>query len=400
MAELVAVEAARVLAGDAAVLAAGAGPQLARHAAPRRTRLLRSFPMPYDLPHTPVALIGAGPIGLETAVRLKQAGVEYLHFEKGQIASTIMWYPPGTTYFSSPERISIAGIPIQSHNQAKTTKEQYIAYLRSVAMAHRLDVRTYEPVTSIERGPGSGFILHTRSNTGDHAYRADRIVFATGDMARPRLLNIAGEDLPHVSHYFDDPHVYYNKKVLIVGGKNSAAEAALRCYHAGAHVTMSYRRAEFDEKRIKYWILPELQGRIRRGEIACHYNTVPRAITPSHVTLRHESGKADAGSDGAGRVREVEADFVLLLTGYLADQTLLEMAGVELKGGRQAPSFDLDTMETDVPGVYVAGTATAGTQERYRVFIENCHIHADRIAAALTDAPPPARPPSFALPES
>ncbi|HEX9637484.1 MAG TPA: NAD(P)-binding domain-containing protein [Acidobacteriota bacterium] len=206
-----------------------------------------------------------------------------------------------------------------------------------------------------------------------------------------RILGIPGEELPHVSHYFDEPHRYFRQRLLIVGGKNSAAEAALRCYHAGARVTLSYRGAELPPKSVKYWLLPELLGRIQRGEIACHYRTAPKAISPTHVTLER--------FDGGGAI-EVEADFVLLLTGYVADPTLLRLAGVELAGADGAPVFDPKTMETNVPGLYVAGTVTAGTQHSYKIFIENCHIHARRIAAALSGAPPPPDAAPIAVPET
>jgi len=345
-----------------------------------------------DPMHTPLALVGAGPIGLEMAVALRRADLDCVHFDKGQVASTIEWFPPGMTFFSSNDRIAIAGAPLQTLNQSKCTKEQYLAYLRSVAMQFELPIRTHEAVTAIAPLTTGGFEMTTRNAAGEHAWRADKIILATGDMDRPRLLHIPGEDLPHVDHYFHDPHTYFRKRVLIVGGKNSAAEAALRCYHAGAHVTLCYRRPAFEAERIKYWILPELLGRIDRGEIACHYAATPESITPTHARLR------PTGPEGAPV--EVEADFVLLLTGYEADMRLFEMAGAELIGDRQRPKLDERTMQTSVPGLYAAGTATAGTQASFKVFIENCHVHVDRILAHLTGAPPPPVPQPIARPES
>jgi thioredoxin reductase (NADPH) len=335
-----------------------------------------------------VALIGAGPIGLEVAYELKRAGIDYLHIDKSQIGSTIAWFPEQMTFFSSTDRIALAGVPIQTPGQRKCTKEEYLAYLRSFAQAFDLDVRTYEEVTSLEPGP-DGFLLRTRSAAGEHEISAAKVILATGDMDRARRLGVPGEDLPHVDHYFRDPHPYFRRQLLVVGGRNSAAEAALRCWHAGAEVAISYRRGAFDERSVKYWLLPELVGRIRRREIGCHYETEPVAITPTHVTLRRGE-----------ETFEVPADFVLLLVGYEADTKLLEMAGVELAGAERAPVHDRKTMETNVPGVFVAGTATAGSQQRYSVFIENCHVHAQRIVAALTDAPPPPEPPPLTEPES
>jgi len=337
---------------------------------------------------TDVALIGAGPIGIEVACALKRAGIDYLHFDKGQIASTIGWFPEQMTFFSSTDRIALAGIPIHTVGQTKCTKEQYLAYLRTVVSACDLEVRSFEEVRSI-RNDGDGFTLRTLTAAGEHEYRAGRVVVATGDMARPRKLGIPGEDLPHVAHLFIEPHRYFRRRLLIVGGKNSAVETALRCWHAGVDVALSYRRDAFDKRHVKYWLLPELIGRIRRGEIECHYESEPVAISKTHVTLRR--GGVDL---------EVAADFVLFQVGFEADMTLLADAGVSLDPVSQAPRFDRQTMETDVSGLFVAGTATAGTQQSYTVFIETCHIHAHRILAALRGDPPPPDPPPLSRPES
>jgi thioredoxin reductase (NADPH) len=337
-----------------------------------------------SVPEPRVAVVGAGPIGLEVAWALKRAGIDYVQFDKGQIASTIAWFPENMTFFSSTDRIAIAGVPIQVPGQRKCTKEEYLAYLRTVVQTHDLDVRTYEEVEDIAR-EGEGFRL--RTTRGE--YRVREVVLAVGDMARPRRLGVPGEELPHVHHRFVDPHPYFRKKLLVVGGKNSAVEAALRCWHAGADVALSYRRDAFDKRSVKYWLLPELLGRIRRGEIACHYETVPVGFRAGVATLRRGDEEFD-----------VEADFVLCLVGFEPDQRLFEMAGVPRHGEGGAPVFDETTMETGAPGIYVAGTATAGAQQTYSVFIETCHVHAQRIVAALTGAPPPAAPPPPGPPES
>ena len=329
------------------------------------------------------AIVGAGPIGLEVAWELKRAGIDrVVHFDRSQIASTIHWFPTEMTFFSSADRIAICGIPIQTPGQRKCTKEEYLAYLRTVAQARDLPVRTYEAVTGIVRD-GDGFALTT---TRDRV-RARRVVLATGDMTRPRHLDVPGADLPHVHHRFDDPHAYFRRRLLVVGGKNSAVEAALRCWHAGVDVALSYRGAAFPEKSVKYWLLPELKGRIYRGEIGAHMETVPVEIREGSVTLARGDQRFD-----------VDADFVLPMIGFEMDTTLFELAGVTLDGTR--PVHDPATMETDVPGVFVAGTATAGSQRTYTLFIENCHIHATRIAAAITGAPPPPDPPPLRVPES
>src|SRR5829696_4186115 len=239
---------------------------------------------------TDVAIIGAGPIGLELAVALKRAGFRYLHFDAKQIGYTVSWFAPQTRFFSSNERIAIAGVPLQTVDGGKCTREQYLTYLRTVVQQFDLDVRTYEPVVGIDRvrtgtGTGAGFTLTTRPAGGERRYRANRVVLVTGGTDRPRRLDVPGEDLPHVNHYFDDPHKYFRKRVLVVGGKNSAVEAALRCHHAGAHVSLSYRRAKLPHKSIKYWLLPEINGLTDAGRIKAYYGTVPTRITPTHVQL-------------------------------------------------------------------------------------------------------------------
>lgn len=334
-----------------------------------------------------VAIIGAGPIGLELAVVLKHAGVDYVQFDAGQIGQTITWFPRQLRFFSSPERIAIAGVPLLTADQSKVTREDYLAYLCGVATQFDLRVRTYEQVTHIERtGANGGFTLRTNRLGEQHTHRAKYLVLAIGDLHRPRKLNIDGEDLPNVSHYFHEPHRYFRQQLLIVGGRNSAAEAAIRCWRAGAQVSLSYRRTEFDEKAIKYWILPELRSLIKAGGIKFYPGTTPTRITPRFVSLAPSHTKAQ---DTGPRGLEVNADFVLLLTGYEMDPALFEMAGVELSGENHDPRLDPQTMQTNVPGLFVAGTAVAGTQVRFKLFIENCHPHVSRIAKAITGHGPP-----------
>ena len=350
---------------------------------------------------TDVAVIGAGPIGLELAVALRRAGIEYLHFDAKQIGYTISWFPPDTRFFSSNERIAIAGVPLQTADQSKATREEYLAYLRGVVEQFDLEVNTYEPVVGIERGDGQ-FLISTQPVGRRRRYRARRIVLCTGGTDHPRRLNIPGEDLPHVSHYFQDPHKYFRKRLLVVGGKNSAVETALRCHHAGAHVSLSYRRPQLDQRSIKYWLLPEINTLIESGRVGGLFGTIPTEITPTHVTLAPwRQGEAGSGNgESVPNPLKAEFDFVLLQIGYEQDTTLLELAGVELRGECRAPVYNEMTMETNVPGVYVAGTVTGGTQDKYRVFIENCHIHVGRIVAALTGAAPPAAAQAYARPES
>jgi thioredoxin reductase (NADPH) len=321
---------------------------------------------------TDVAVIGAGPIGIELAVALKLAGVDYLHFDAKQIGYTISWFAPQTKFFSSNERIAIAGVPLMTADQSKATREEYLAYLRTVVTQFDLKINTYEPLIGMTRR-GNDFVLTTRSSGGERTVHAKHVVLVTGGTDHPRRLNIPGEDLPHVSAYFRDPHEYFGKRLLIIGGKNSAVEAALRCHNAGAIVSMSYRREILPEKSIKYWLLPEINGFIQSGRITGHFQSEPTRITPTHVTLCRR-----------GEHFDVPADFVLLLIGYTQDNKLFKLAGIDLSGDCGAPIYNDQSMETNVPGVYVAGTAVGGTQDKYRVFIENCHVHVDRIVGALT----------------
>lgn len=351
---------------------------------------------------TDVVIVGAGPIGLEVAAGLKAAGVDYQQIEAGAIGSTIQWWGPGTRFFSSPERIAIAGVPLVTPNEDKASREQYLAYLRQVVGVHGLEISTYCRVVEAQRSSADrgGFELtivpsdHGVGGPAEQArrargaawtgqsrvVRAQRVVLAIGDMQVPRLLGIAGEDLAHVSHYLGETHEYFGQRVLIVGGKNSAVEAAIRLYRAGARVTLSYRGTEFDASRIKYWLLPEIRWLIEHGRIAWEPGTQPVAIRTGEVDLR--------GADG--RIETVQADRVLLLTGYEQDPAMFEALGVELVGDAQRPGLDRSRMETSVPGVFVCGTATAGNQPRARVFIENSHSHVARIVAAITGGQPPA----------
>lgn len=344
-----------------------------------------------------VAIVGAGPIGLELAVSLKRASIDYLHFEARQIGYTMSWWAPQMKFFSSNERIAIAGVPLLTPDESKATREQYLAYLRGVVTQFDLKVNTYEPVVGIDPVPGDGFVLTTRPAAGERTWRVDRVVLVTGGTDHPRKLNVPGEGLPHVEHYFRDPHQYFGQRLLIVGGKNSAVETALRCYHAGAHVAISYRRAELPTKNIKYWLTPEITGLIDNKRIAFYPQTIPTRITPSHVTLaRCTSDFQPCGTD----TFDVPADFVLAQIGYEQDTRLFEIAGLELSGSCRAPVFDPKTMQSSVPGIYVAGTAVGGTQDKYSVFLENCHVHVDRIVAQLTGRAVEERVMEYSRPES
>ncbi len=313
-----------------------------------------------------IAVIGAGPIGLELAVALKQASLDYIHLDAGPIGTTMTWYPLEMLFHSSADRLAISGVPIQVPDQQKPKREEYLAYLRAVAQQFALEIRLYERVTLARRLDDGTFELQTTKGS----YHVDKIVLAIGAMHGPRLLGIPGEDLPHVSHYFHEPHAYFGTRLLIIGGRNSAVEAAIRCQRAGADVTVSYRGPEIDPS-VKFWLLPEIRGMIRDGRVRFLPSTRP-------VEIRERSVVFDAGD-------ELPFDFVLALTGYRQDPTLFELLGVDLQGDARKPRYDETTMETNVPGVFVAGTAISGSpEERVRVIVEDCHVHVPRIVAALT----------------
>lgn len=346
-------------------------------------------------PETDVLVVGAGPIGLECARRLRQGGVSALVLDAGEIGATFGWWAPNTRFFSSPERLAICGVPLLTSDQGKCTGEAYADYLRGVVQQFSLPVRTFERVVRIRRADDGRFEALTTASThgvggpaeasraedarppAARLYRAQHVVLAIGNMHRPRLLGIEGEGLPHVSHFFRGPHRHFGRRVLIVGGKNSAVEAALRCWRAGANVTLSYRGDRLDEQRVKYWLRPEIEWLIGRGEIAWLPRTTPTRITPDRVTLRATDG----------RESQTDADDVLLMTGYVQDSTLFEQLGLELVGPTRRPRLD-EHHQASTPGVFVAGTACAGSMTRATVFIETAHVHAERIAERILHGGP------------
>jgi len=332
---------------------------------------------------TDIAIIGAGPIGIELAIALQRAGADYCLIEAKQIGDAFSQWPPHTHFYSTPEHVALAGVPVHNVDQLPINGEQYLAYLRTLVETFDLNLLLYEPVTGIEP-TAERFDLHTNPRTGPRTICANKVVIASGGMAGPRRLNIPGEDLPHVTHYFPGPHPYFRTQLLIVGGRNSALEAALRCWRAGAQVSISYRRPDLDFDIIKPHLAMDMGDRLRKGEINFLPSTIPVEITSSHVML----ATTENGRTPVGDPVEHQTDFVLLATGFVADMSLFEKAGVTLVGSEQAPLFDNATMETDVPGLFVAGTAAAGTQSRFKSFISTSHDHVAKIVKALTGQVP------------
>ncbi|MEM8757322.1 MAG: NAD(P)-binding domain-containing protein [Planctomycetota bacterium] len=333
-------------------------------------------------------VVGAGPIGIEVHAALRAAGASVRHIEAGAIGHTMTWWAPKTTFFSSPERISVCGIPLAVPGQAKATGDDYVEYLVGVVRQLGLPIETFRRVTDIRKADRGFDVAIARSSegVGGQASINDRqaaepvetiattnVILCSGNMHGPRMVEIPGEGLPHVSHYLADPLRYVARKVLIVGGKNSAVEAAIRLHRAGASVTVAHRQPDFDDARVKPWLLPELRWLIDKGRIRYEPSAVPVSIDADRSTFERD-----------GTAFEIGADDVLLLTGYVQDQSLFDRLGLERLGDEHRPRFDRETMQTSVPGVYVAGTACGGSQRRARVFIENSHVHADRICRAIT----------------
>ena len=320
-----------------------------------------------------VGIVGAGPIGLATAAELLRRGRSVVIFDKGPIGRTIGWYPRGMRFNSSASNLELLEMPVPAADGDKPTREEYLAYLRGFVRYFGVEANTYEEVLRIAGDKGN-FVIHTRKQTGkESAYDCRRVVLAIGSNEFPRQLDLPGEDLPHVSHYFIDPHTYHGQRVVIVGGRNSAAEAAIRLTHLGAKVTLVHRRPEIDTSHFKYWIGPELMGMISRGRITAHLDARVSKIDREAVTFVRSDG-----SEG-----KVECDFVLLLVGYIPDYRLVDQLGLATQGEQRAPIFNADTLESSRAGIFCAGTIVAGDQNPYRVFIENALHHPKLIADAI-----------------
>ena len=320
-----------------------------------------------------IGIIGAGPLGVELAVELKRNNLDFLHFDKGQVCQAIYDYPINAHFFSSSERIEIAGIPIQTPGQQKCSREIYLSYMRMVVGQYHLAINTFEEVTEIQITE-EGFSLKTISNRGEQYYFVRFLVLATGGTSYPRQLNVSGENLPHVSAKLEDVHKYFQKKVAIIGGKNSAVEGALRCFHARAseiHIITTH--ANFDPSEVKYWLLPELLGCIRHHQIYAHYNSHVKKITSTQLFLENPIHSEVS----------IEADFVIKAIGFEANMDLFKRLFIPLSADQEVPEYDHLTMETKIPNVFALGTVIGGTQRKYRVFIENCHDHVYKILKCI-----------------
>jgi thioredoxin reductase (NADPH) len=316
-----------------------------------------------------LAIIGAGPIGLEAAIQAKRASLSYVVLEKGCIVNAIYHYPTYMTFFTTSERLEIGGHPFVTATD-KPTRKEALDYYRKVVQNEALEVRLYTQVTGIAKG-ADGFRLETRNRSGqDRPVNSKMVALATGYFDNPIRLGIPGEEREHVSHYYTESHAFYGRKVTIVGAGSSAADAALDLYRGGAEVTLVHRGEGFRHS-LKYWIRPNLENRVKEGSIKVHFNTLVREITQDAVIAEKD-----------GSVFKIPTDQTFLLTGYFASPELLQGAGVKLEPQTQAAELNEDTFETNVPGFYVIGSAGSGTQTS-DIFIENGLVHVEKALAAM-----------------
>lgn len=319
----------------------------------------------YDL-----VIIGGGPIGLACGLEAKKAGLNYIILEKGPLVNSIYNYPVNMTFFSTSERLEIDGIPFVSNN-AKPTRSEALEYYRRVATSGGLQINLFEEVSFV-RKLEEGFEV----TTPKQQYYTANIIICTGFYDIPFLLNVPGEDLPKVRHYYRDPHFYAFEKVLVVGAANSAVDAALETWRKGAEVTMVIKGDHISD-RVKYWVKPDIDNRITEGSVKAYFNSTIVAIQERSVDIQTPEG-----------IVSVANDWVIAMTGYQPNLNFLSMLGVELSGdGVRKPTYSEETHETNVPGIYLAGVICGG-MNTHRLFIENSRVHATRIIRHIQEGNP------------
>jgi thioredoxin reductase (NADPH) len=319
---------------------------------------------------TDLLVIGAGPTGMACAIEARRAGFSAVLVDKGCLCNSLFHYPAHMTFFTTPELLEIGDMPFSSPNQ-KPTRSEALEYYRKVSEHYNLDVRQYQKVDGVSGSDGS-FSVHTRDRFGRNAtHLARKIVLATGYYDLPNYLGIPGEDLPKVNHYYHEPHPYFGLEVVVIGGKNSAAIAALDLWRHGAKVTLVHRGAEM-HRHVKYWILPDINNRIKNGEITAHFNSIVSNIAEDEVTLTTPSGALT-----------IPNHFVFALTGYHPDFSFIEGLGVTLdETNARCPVCDPASLESNVPGIYLGGVIVAGERTN-EIFIENGRFHGKLIAEDL-----------------
>lgn len=307
-----------------------------------------------------IIIIGGGPIGLNCALEAEKNKLSYLIIEKGTIVNSLYNYPLYMTFFSSSDKLEIAEIPFIS-TAPKPGRKEALEYYQTIARQRNININLYEEVLKITKN--ENFLVETSKNN----YHAKNVIIATGFYDIPNLMNVKGENLPKVLHYYKEPYPFAKQKVAVIGSSNSAVDAALETYRKGAEVTMIIRHNEFS-KSVKYWVKPDIENRIKEKSIAAHFNSEVVEITENSIIFKDENGK----------IQEIENDFVLAMTGYLPNFKFLQNSGIELQGDCLNPFYNQKTMETNVPNLYLAGVVCGG-KDTHLWFIENSRIHAEMI---------------------
>ncbi|HYG19947.1 MAG TPA: YpdA family putative bacillithiol disulfide reductase [Ohtaekwangia sp.] len=314
----------------------------------------------YDL-----IIVGGGPIGLACGIEAKKAGLSYLIIEKGCLVNSLYHYPLNMTFFSTSEKLEIGGVPFISH-QPKPNRFEALEYFRRVCMSWDLHINLYEKVTAVLTDNGTHRVTTTKA-----AYECRAVVLALGFYDLPYLLNVPGEDLPKVRHYYDEPHPYFGQKLVVVGAANSAVDVALETWRKGATVTMVIREDAIRDS-VKYWVKPDIENRIAEGSIQAFFRSTVQRITENTVEIHTPDG-----------VKEIDNDFVLAMTGYQPPFEFMKGCGITfVDDAYKTPVYNADTMETNVPGIYLAGVVCGGLKTN-KWFIENSRVHAAMIIAAL-----------------
>lgn len=316
--------------------------------------------MKYD-----VVIIGGGPIGLNCAIEAKKAGLSYIVLEKGVLVNSLYNFPTNMTFFSTSNLLEIGGVPFIAHND-KPTRREALEYFRRVQESWGLKINLYTEVKSMSHNGEVYQVLTTKGT-----FEALNVIIATGFYDTARKLNIPGEDLKKVKHFYDDPHPYVDQKVLVIGAANSACDVALETYYKGAEVTMAIREAEIYPK-VKYWIRPNIENRIKEGSIKAYFNTMVKEIKPHEVVLQTPEGEVT-----------LENDFVLAMTGYMPNYQLFESLGLVISDDAdKVPVHNPETLETPLSSVYVAGVINSGMQTS-KLFIENTRVHSEMIVKSI-----------------
>ena len=317
-----------------------------------------------------ITIVGAGPAGLAAAIAAGEAGLDYSIVEKGVLVNSIYKFPVNMVFFTTPELLEIGGLPLVSPFE-KPTRLEALRYYRRVVDTYDLAIEFGEQVVNIDKEQGELFALETRSDKGVRRIRHSRnVIFAIGYFDHPNFIGVPGENLPHVSHYYNESHGFYRKNVVIAGGGNSAAETALELYRSGVNVTLVHRHAQL-KPSIKYWVRPDIENRIKEGSVRGLFNTKIVEIHPTQVIVERDGAR-----------EELPADAVFLLTGYHPDCDLYRRAGIRLHRETLSPEFNPDTFETNVPGLFLAGGAICG-KDTSNIFIENGRFHGETIIKTI-----------------